>query len=103
MATDATAHEHIFKPTKAKLKKFLNAGDVDENGAAVTAPIADLFTECTVMFADIAGFTAWSSVRDPCQVFTLLEAVYGAFDAIAAKRGVFKVEVSILNIACMRP
>jgi class 3 adenylate cyclase len=44
------------------------------------------------MFADIAGFTAWSSVRDPKQVFTLLETLYGAFDAIAQKRGVFKVE-----------
>ena len=45
------------------------------------------------MFADIAGFTAWSSTREPSQVFTLLEAVYGAFDQIAQRRGVFKVEV----------
>jgi class 3 adenylate cyclase len=44
------------------------------------------------VFADIAGFTAWSSVREPTQVFTLLEAIYGAFDAIANRRGVFKVE-----------
>jgi class 3 adenylate cyclase len=46
------------------------------------------------MFADIANFTAWSSVRDPSQVFTLLETLYGAFDQTAARRGVFKVEVS---------
>jgi class 3 adenylate cyclase len=45
-----------------------------------------------VLFADIAGFTAWASQRDPIQVFTLLETLYGAFDAIAEKRGVFKVE-----------
>ena len=32
-----------------------------------------------------AGFTAWSSVRDPSQVFQLLEAVYGAFDKIAKR------------------
>lgn len=42
--------------------------------------------------ADIAGFTAWSSVREPSQVFTLLETVYHAFDLIAKKRHVFKVE-----------
>src|SRR3569832_3009032 len=48
--------------------------------------------ETTVMFADIAGFTAWSSIREPTQVFTLLEALYGACDSIARKRGVFKVE-----------
>jgi class 3 adenylate cyclase len=38
------------------------------------------------------GFTSWSSVREPGQVFTLLEAIYGAFDEIANRRGVFKVE-----------
>jgi class 3 adenylate cyclase len=43
------------------------------------------------MFADVVGFTAWSSIREPTQVFTLLETIYGAFDAIARKRGVFKV------------
>ena len=44
------------------------------------------------MFGDIAGFTAWSSTRDPQQVFCLLETIYSAFDEIATKRGVFKVE-----------
>ena len=44
------------------------------------------------VFADIAGFTAWSSVREPAQVFTLLESLYGAFDKIAHRRKVFKVE-----------
>lgn len=57
-----------------------------------TKPIADLFPNTTVMFADIAGFTAWSSVREPSQVFTLLETVYRAFDMIAKRRRVFKVE-----------
>jgi hypothetical protein len=57
-----------------------------------TKPIADLFPHTTVLFADIAGFTAWSSVREPSQVFTLLETVYRAFDNIAKRRRVFKVE-----------
>jgi hypothetical protein len=56
------------------------------------SPIAELYPETTVMFADIAGFTAWSSARQPCQVFQLLETLYAAFDGIAKKRGVFKVE-----------
>ncbi|KAG7365344.1 adenylate/guanylate cyclase [Nitzschia inconspicua] len=54
--------------------------------------IADLFPNCTVLFADIAGFTAWSSTRSPEQVFTLLQNIYGAFDKIASRRKVFKVE-----------
>jgi len=45
-----------------------------------------------VMFADIENFTAWSSVREPFQIFTLLETVYAAFDRVADKRRVFKVE-----------
>lgn len=44
------------------------------------------------MFADIEGFTAWSSVREPSQVFTLLETLYAAMDATATRRRVFKVE-----------
>ena len=43
----------------------------------------------------IAGFTAWSSTREPFQVFSLLETVYADFDKIAKRRGVFKVEVRV--------
>lgn len=38
------------------------------------------------------GFTAWSSTRDPSQVFQLLESIYNAFDEISKSRKVFKVE-----------
>lgn len=55
-------------------------------------PIADLFPSTTILFADMVGFTAWSSSREPTQVFTLLETVYHSFDAIAKRRRVFKVE-----------
>lgn len=44
------------------------------------------------MFADISGFTAWSSAREPAQVFKLLETIYRSFDKLARKRNVFKVE-----------
>lgn len=44
------------------------------------------------MFADLVGFTAWASSREPGAVFTLLEKVYGKFDNLANRRGVFKVE-----------
>jgi hypothetical protein len=66
--------------------------DDDDNSSDHAAPIADLFPNTTVLFADIAGFTAWSSTREPTQVFTLLQGVYRAFDKIAKRRKVFKVE-----------
>jgi class 3 adenylate cyclase len=73
---------------KTRLKSFLN--DFEDNQGL--QPIADLFPETTVLFADIAGFTAWSSTRDPTHVFTLLQSLYQAFDWIAHKEKVFKVE-----------
>lgn len=54
--------------------------------------IADLFPCATVMFGDIAGFTAWSSSRQPSEVFILLENLYGALDKLARVMDVFKVE-----------
>lgn len=55
-------------------------------------PIAEIFPSATIVFADICGFTAWSSTREPYHVFTLLESLYGAFDKISKKRQVFKIE-----------
>jgi len=50
------------------------------------------YSDCTVCFADLAGFTQWSSTRHPEQVFDLLETIFKEFDAAAAWRRVFKVE-----------
>lgn len=47
---------------KGNLKSFLNDGTQGDMGAQ--KPLADLFLETTVMFADISGFTSWSSVRE---------------------------------------
>eukprot|EP00980_Cylindrotheca_fusiformis_P001176 scaffold322_cov88-Cylindrotheca_fusiformis.AAC.3 len=57
-----------------------------------SAPLADLFPIVTVVFADLVGFTAWSSAREPHQVFILLETIFGAFDKLAYRHGIFKVE-----------
>eukprot|EP00980_Cylindrotheca_fusiformis_P019593 scaffold6796_cov103-Cylindrotheca_fusiformis.AAC.2 len=61
-------------------------------GGTGGSPLADLFPETTIVFADIVGFTAWASAREPAQVFILLETIYGAFDKHAYRRSVFKVE-----------
>ena len=63
---------------QTRLKKFLANDDSchgdletkDGEGFA-TRPIADLFPETSVLYADIAGFTSWSSAREPNQVFTI--------------------------------
>lgn len=82
---------------KRQLRHFLDEAEQEAYGDDITnifktKPIADLFPETTIMFADLVGFTAWSSTREPAQVFTLLETIYHAFDDIARRRRVFKVE-----------
>ena len=56
------------------------------------SPLAKLYPETSIMFGDLEGFTKWSSSRTPEQVFALLEGLYAAFDEIASRRRVFKVE-----------
>lgn len=82
------------------VKQFLAANVLDGKGAlnlnlpvekSGGSPIADLYPSATVFFADIAGFTSWSAKREPTQVFTLLETVYGEFDQLADRLKVFKV------------
>ena len=62
------------------------------SGSSSDDPVADLYENCTVLFADIAGFTKWSSTRSPVEVFKLLERLYEKFDRCGRSRQVFKVE-----------
>jgi class 3 adenylate cyclase len=73
-------------------RNFIAKDKDDEDFMYKSKPIADLYPETTILFADISGFTAWSSTREPSQVFVLLETIFKAFDEIAKRRGVFKVE-----------
>lgn len=65
---------------------------INDYGESYGKAIAEFYPEATVLFADIAGFTAWSSIREPQSVFTLLESVFQCFDTLAKRHGVFKVE-----------
>ena len=87
--SNAAATGSGYNSHNTRLKSFLLG---DSNGSIDEQPIADLYPFATVLFADLAGFTAWSSTREPVQVFILLQKLYQAFDIVAQKRRVFKVE-----------
>lgn len=71
-------------------------GDLETNRVVPKLKkIAQVYEHTTIMFADLAGFTKWSSTRDPEQVFELLETIYQAFDSIAVRRRVFKVRSEV--------
>jgi Adenylate and Guanylate cyclase catalytic domain len=116
---DLERAQHMVSGSKnAQLRNFMKsptliADSNNNDNRAESAPIAELFTDTTIMFADFVGkfsvainhsseftsyiasalgFTAWCSEREPAQVFTLLETVYSAMDKIARRMHVFKVE-----------
>ena len=89
--------EHIINDDTNNLGKIAKRGNTFlrselQASAQVAEPLATKYLDCTVYFADIAGFTKWSSTRQPEEVFELLETLFKEFDDLAAKRGVFKVE-----------
>jgi hypothetical protein len=80
--------------------KFVDIDDHDVTAVNInkTRPIADLFPETTIIFADIVGFTAWSSTRDASQVFQLLETIYCSFDKYVL---LFPFLVFVRLVGCM--
>ena len=82
---------HLYESTK-RLTNSTNSADEIVAGANFASPIAQVYPQTTVLFADIVGFTNWCSSREPSQVFHLLETLYAGFDALAKIHGVFKIE-----------
>jgi class 3 adenylate cyclase len=88
----SSVQDQLYPINIANTNKKSTQEDILDTRPVVGGPIATLYPETTVMFADIKGFTQWSSDRQPTEVFHLLETLYGAFDALAKMCGIFKVE-----------
>jgi class 3 adenylate cyclase len=86
---------------QTRVVKGYNQDDTDGTDRSDAQALAELFPHVTVFMADICGFTAWASVREPHQIFSFLEQVFGLFDKAAKKRKVFKVEtIGDCYVAC---
>lgn len=57
-----------------------------------TTTIADQFTDVTVLFADIVGFTNLSSRISPRELVTLLNEIFSDFDRLADLHGLEKIK-----------
>jgi class 3 adenylate cyclase len=56
------------------------------------ATVAENFTEVTVLFADIAGFTAMSTGMSPLQLVELLNEIFCKFDKLVELHGLEKIK-----------
>lgn len=54
--------------------------------------IADSYPEATVLFADVAGFTPWTTQTDPGRVIGLLDDLFTRFDEVSAAHGIEKLK-----------
>ena len=54
--------------------------------------IAESYPEITVLFADVAGFTAWTTRTDPHRVIGLLDDLFTRFDDVATAHGIEKLK-----------
>jgi PAS domain S-box-containing protein len=67
------------KPIVKQLKQFQGS-------------LAQQFTEATILFADIVGFTPLSAQMPPLELLNLLNQIFSAFDQLAEKHGVEKIK-----------
>ena len=59
--------------------------------------VAETFSSVTILFSDIAGFTAICAKCHPSQVISMLDQLYKEFDAVTWENELYKVD-SILYI-----
>ena len=57
-----------------------------------TSTIAENFSEVSVMFADIVGFTQMASSLSPNDLINVLNQVFSAFDRLSEKHGLEKIK-----------
>lgn len=55
---------------------------------------ADSFTECSVLFADISGFTSWSEKHDPSEVADRLNEIFTKFDEAVERTNLTKIKTN---------
>ncbi len=70
----------------------INAKAQKSSGINLDEAVAENFAMGTILFADVAGFTNWSSTKSPNHIFHFLENLYQEFDKATKESKVYKVE-----------
>ncbi len=54
--------------------------------------IAERYSDTTILFSDIVGFTPWALRTDPDRVVALLDQLFTSFDELASTHGIEKIK-----------
>ena len=90
----ARAHAALTAERERSERLLLNVlpEPIAERLKAHTGVIAEHFDEVSVLFADLVGFTAQSSIMDADEIVVLLDQIFSAFDELADAEGLEKIK-----------
>lgn len=77
------------KETNALLKKLIPKHVVKALGTGQA--LTDRLRDVTILYADIVGFTKWSSNRKPSEIVEMLSDLFTSFDKLCVEMDVYKV------------
>lgn len=88
----AEAEADFQRERSEKLLRNVLPDSIAERLKDEPGTVADHFDQVTVVFADLAGFTALSARLGTDEVLEMLNALFSRFDRLAAKHGLEKIK-----------
>ena len=88
------AAEHEYQRSETLLTNILPAAIAGRLKSRTGQVIADKFDEASILFADMAGFTARTSDTTPEELVQFLNNVFSDFDRLVEKHGLEKIKTT---------
>ncbi|MFT4087685.1 MAG: adenylate/guanylate cyclase domain-containing protein [Gordonia sp. (in: high G+C Gram-positive bacteria)] len=88
------ALEDQYARSEALLDNILPRSVADRLKEPGHTEVADAYDDASILFADIAGFTAMSSRSAPTDVVRFLDRLYSALDDLAQRHGLEKIKTT---------
>jgi adenylate cyclase len=86
--------EHEFARSEALLKNILPVSVVEQLKEDNHATVAQRYDEASVLFADMAGFTARSATMPPERLVRFLDHVFTTFDSLVERHNLEKIKTT---------
>ena len=94
IARAEAALENEYDRSEALLANILPSGIAERLKGPARGEIADRYDDASILFADIAGFTAQSSTTSPTELVRFLDRLYSALDDLVDRHGLEKIKTT---------